>query len=102
MPRARESFPVDAYLVDVLMRDLVGHDQHPSAFIVYVYFYRQAWRARGKPVRASLRMVAESTGLSKSAVQKALERLRRRQLIVTTSKHSTATPQHLILRPWRR
>ena len=28
---------LDSYVLDVLMRDLVGHDKKPSAFIVYLY-----------------------------------------------------------------
>ncbi len=55
-----------------------------------------------KPVPSSLRMLAEATGLSKSAVQTALELLRRRELIESTSDHATATPQHRVLRLWRR
>lgn len=102
VPRSHESVPFDAYIFDVLIRDLVGHDQHPSAFLVYLCLYSQAARADWKPVPASLRTLAESTGLSKSAVQRALERLHRRELITTTTKYSTATPRHLPLRPWQR
>jgi DNA-binding IclR family transcriptional regulator len=50
----------------------------------------------------SLRALAEATGLSKSAVQTALELLRRRRLVQTTSDHPTATPVHRVLRTWRR
>lgn len=50
---------------------------------------------------ASLRMLAEATGLSKSAVQTALETLRRRELIETTSDHATAVPEHRVMRHWR-
>jgi DNA-binding MarR family transcriptional regulator len=102
MSRFRQVISIDDYILDVLMRDLVGHDQHPSAYLVYLYLYGQAARQRWKPVPASLRMLAEATGLSKSAAQTALERLRRRQLIKTTSQYSTATPQHTVARPWRR
>jgi DNA-binding MarR family transcriptional regulator len=84
------------------MRDLVGHDQQPAAYLVYLYLYGQAARTRWKPIAASLRTLADGTGLSKSAVQTALERLRRRELIVSDRKHVTATPRHRILRPWRR
>jgi DNA-binding MarR family transcriptional regulator len=101
MPRFRETIPVDDYVFDVLMRDIVGHDQKPAAYLVYIYLYGQAARAKWKPVAASLRMLAETTGLSKSAVQTALERLRRRKLIETKSDHSTAVPKHRVLRHWR-
>ena len=90
MPRFRETIPIDDYVLDVLMRDIVGHDRQPGAHLVYLHLFGQAARAKWRPVPASLRMLAEATGLSKSAVQSALENLRRRKLIVTTSDHATA------------
>jgi DNA-binding transcriptional regulator YhcF (GntR family) len=102
MPRFREIIPVDDYVLDVLMRDIVGHDQKPAAYLVYLHLYGQAARKKWKPVPASLRSLAEVTGLSKSAVQTALELLRRRELIETASDHATATPQHRVLRHWRK
>ena len=83
------------------MRDLVGHDRQPAAYLVYLYLYGQAARAKWKPVPASLRTLAEATGLSKSAVQTALDLLRRRELIETTSAHATAIPANRVLRHWR-
>ena len=59
MPRFRETIPVDDYVLDVLMRDIVGHDHQPAAFLIYLYFYGQAVRARWTPVPASLRMLAD-------------------------------------------
>jgi len=102
MPRFREIIPIDDYVLDVLMRDIVGHDQQPAAYLVYVWLYGQAARSRWKPVAASLRMLADATGLSKSAVQSALELLRRRELIETTSEHATAVPRQRVLRHWRK
>ena len=102
MPRYRETIPVDDYVFDVLMRDIVGHDRQPAAYLVYLHLYGQAARKKWKPVPASLRMLAEATGLSKSAVQTALELLRRRELIKTASEHSTAMPEHRVLRHWRK
>ena len=102
MPRFRETIPVDDYILNVLMRDLVGHDHQPAAYLVYLYLYGQAARGKWKPVPASLRMLADATGLSKSAVQSGIENLRRRELIVTTSDHATAVPRHRILRHWRK
>ena len=102
MPRFRETVPIDDYVLDVLMRDIVGHDRQPAAYLVYLFLYGRAARSKWKPISASLRTLAEETGLSKSAVQAALELLRRRELIDTTSDHSTATPQHKVLRHWRR
>jgi DNA-binding MarR family transcriptional regulator len=102
MPRFRQTVPIDDYVLDVLMRDLIAHDRQPAAYLVYLYLYGQAARARWKPVPASLRMLADATGLSKSAVQTALSNLRRRELILTTSDYATAVPQHRVLRHWRK
>ena len=101
MPRFRETIPVDDYVLDVLMRDIVGHDRQPAAYLVYLTLYAQAARTKWKPVAASLRTLGEATGLSKSAVQTALDLLRRRELIETTSAHATAMPEHTVLRHWR-
>lgn len=102
MPRYRQTIPVDDYILDVLMRDIVGHDRQPAAYLVYLHLYGRAVRQKWKPVTASLRALAEETGLSKSAVQTALELLRRRELIESESDHATATPLHRVLRHWRR
>lgn len=101
MPRFRVSIPVDDYVLDVLMRDLVGHDRQPAAYLVYLHLYGQAARKMWKPVEGSLRTIGEATGLSKSAVQSALETLRRRELIRSSAAHATAVPQHRVLRHWR-
>lgn len=101
MPRFKQTVAVDDYILDVLMRDIVAHDRQPAAYLVYLYLYGQAARMRWRPIPFSLRMLAEATGLSKSAVQTALELLRRRELIETTSDHITAVPEHRVLRHWR-
>jgi hypothetical protein len=102
VPRFRKTIAVDDYVLDVLMRDIVGHDRQPAAYLVFVWLYGKAARARWKPVAASLRTLAEETGLSKSAVQTALELLRRRELIQSESDHATAVPTHRVFRHWRR
>jgi DNA-binding MarR family transcriptional regulator len=101
MPRFRITIPVDDYVLDVLMRDLVGHDRQPAAYLVYLYLYGQGARQKWKRVEGSLRTIGEVTGLSKSAVQSALESLRRRELIRTSAAHATAVPRHRVLRHWR-
>jgi DNA-binding MarR family transcriptional regulator len=101
VPRFRETIPVDDYVLDVLMRDLVAHDQKPAAYLVYLHLYAQAARCHWKPIAASVRTIADATGLAKSAVHAALKHLRRRQLIATTADHVTATPRHRVLRYWR-
>ena len=100
--RFRQTIPIDDYVLDVLLRDIVGHDRQPASYLVYLYLYGQAARNKWKPVAASLRMLADATGLSKSAVQTALANLRRRELIVTSTVHATAIPRHRVLRNWRK
>lgn len=101
MPRFRQTVPIDDYVLDVLMRDLVGHDQQPAAFLVYLFLFGRAARANWRPVAASLRMMAEETGLSKSAVHTAVTALRRNELIASRQAHATAVPEHEVLRHWR-
>jgi hypothetical protein len=101
VPRFKRSVPVDEYVLDVLMRDLIGHDQKPAAFLVYLHLYRHAVENKWRHISASVRTVADATGLSKSAVHAALKHLRRRQLLATTADHATATPRHRVLRTWR-
>jgi len=101
VPCFKQTIPVDDYVLDVLMRDLVGHDQQPAAYLVYLFLYGQATRMKWKPIAASVRTLADATGLSKSAIQVALATLRRRQLIVTTRDHPTASSRHRVLRHWR-
>ena len=102
MPRFRQTVPVDDYVLDVVLRDLVGHDKKPAAYLVYLHLYGLAARGRWKPVASGLRSIAEGTGLSKSAVQAAMATLRGRQLIATHAAHRTATPSHSVLRHWRK
>ena len=77
-----KSLTIDAYVIDVLLPDLVGHDRRPSTFLVYLYLLRHARNRNGRrEVRASLQTIATHTGLSKSSVQNALRHLRRRALL---------------------
>lgn len=94
------TFRLDAYVPDVLLRDLVSHDRSPAAFLVYLFLAARAGRSRGG-ISMSLAELADRTGLSKRAVQLALAHLRRRHLIRTMQVHRTAVPKHLVLRPWR-
>jgi DNA-binding transcriptional MocR family regulator len=98
----KSSIQVDAYVFDVLMRDILGHDQQPSALVVYLFLYAGAARRGWRPVSASLRHIADATGISKSAVQSALQNLHRRELVLTTRTRPTASPWHRVRRPWRR
>ena len=96
------SLSLDRYVLETLMPDLVGHDRRPSAFIVYLALWSRAAEARQRVVSASLRELAEATGLSKRAVQEGLRRLSRRRLVAVERTSSTAVPAYTVLRPWRR
>jgi len=91
----------DAYVVDTLMPDLIGHDRKPSAFAVYLYLAGAARRTGRERVSASLETIAVRTGLSKSSVQSALRHLRRRGLI-KDEPVSSLDPVRTVLRPWIR
>src|SRR4030095_3376176 len=41
MPQPADTVPIDRYIVDTLMRDLVGHDRQPSAYLVYVFLWNE-------------------------------------------------------------
>src|SRR5207247_4400178 len=78
---AMKSIRFDFYVMDVLMPDLVGHDKQPSAFIVYLYLWSRLAVTRSRRIRVSHQLIANDTGLSKSAVQAAVKNLLRRKLI---------------------
>jgi hypothetical protein len=99
MPPAR-SLTIDPYIVEVLMRDLVGHDRQPSAFLVYLLLHARSAETPQHQVTISLRDIAEATGLSKSVAQIAMRTLKRRQLVTATQTGPTAVPRYRVLRPW--
>jgi hypothetical protein len=99
MPQA---VPLDPYVVDVLMRDLVGHDRSPSTFVVYLWLWRRTVGENRSKVGASLQTIATETGLSKSSVQNAVRRLKRRKLVSAVSEAATAAPVYQVHTPWRR
>jgi hypothetical protein len=90
---------LDEYVVDVLMRDLVGHDRRPVSFLVYLWLATEQKR-RAEAVQVSYREVAESIGVSKSSAQAAVSWLVRRKLLAVSKENSTATPRYTVLRPW--
>lgn len=91
---------LDDYVVDVLMRDLVGHDRSAVSFLVYLWFAAEL--RKGKVVEASYRQIAESIGVSKSSAQAAVAWLIKRKLLDSTKRTVTATPRYKVLTPWRR
>ena len=88
---------LDYYVLDSLMRDLVGHDRRPVCFLVYLWLAAEQQRRR-KAVRVSYRDLAESIGVSKSSAQAAVGWLIRRKLISVTRTHVTATPSRALPR----
>jgi Helix-turn-helix domain len=92
--------PLDPYVMETLLPDLVGHDRAPSAFLVYL----KLWHAAGGPGRKlqiSLSSLAVETGLSKSSVQAALRKLGKRGYVTSQRASPTAVPLYLIHAPWR-
>jgi len=77
VPRFKRTVPIDDYVLDVLMRDLIGHDQKPAAFMVYLHLYGQAARNKWRHISASVRAIA------------------------TTADHATATPRNCVFGHWR-
>ncbi len=93
-------FSFDDYVIDVLMRDLVGHDRRPTSFLLYLWLQAEQNR-RGGPVQVSYSELAESVGVSKSSTQAAVNWLVRRKLLSVGKDNITATPCYTVLRPWR-
>ncbi len=90
---------VEAYVVDALMRDLVGHDHRASAFLVYLALTAPTEEGA---VRLSHAQLAERTGLSKRGVQEAVLHLADRKLLRVTRQGPTDVPRYEPLKPWRR
>lgn len=92
-------YTLDAYVLDALMRDLVGHDHRASAFLVYLTL---SAAAEDGALRLSHAQLAERTGLSKRSVQDAVLHLVHRRLLRVTRQGSTDIPRYEPLTPWRR
>jgi hypothetical protein len=94
-----ETIALDAYVVRTLMRDLVGHDRRPAAFLVYVWM---AASVQDGKVAMSYAALAEETGLSRSSAQSAVGWLVKRKLLAMEKATVTAVPVYTVLHPWRR
>jgi len=90
---------LDDYVVDVLMRDLVGHDRRPASFLVYLWLASEQARRHGV-VQVSYQELAESVGLSKSSAQAAVSWLVRRRLLTASKENATAIPSYTVQSPW--
>jgi hypothetical protein len=119
-------YQLDPYLTNILMRDLVGHDRRPAAFLVYLWFTAEqqnieqqnveqqnagrqnvkkqhpARQPRSSAVSISYQDLAESIGISKSSAQSAVAWLIRRKLLASSKTTVTATPEYDVLTPWKR
>jgi len=91
---------LDPHVVDVLLPDLVGHDKRPSSFVLYLWLYAMTAGLGRKSAFFSYQMLSDRTGLSKRALQRAVEHLRRRQLIRVVRKSPTAVPEYAVATPW--
>src|SRR5262249_23398998 len=96
------SIAVDAYVVDTLMADLIGHDRLPSAFCVYLLLWRHTHGIGEPSVQVRLYDLATGTGLSKPAVQGAPRRPSQPQLLCIRRKGIRAIPVSTVGRPWIR
>lgn len=93
---------IDAYILDTLMRGLVGHDRQPSAFLVYLFLWRMTHGKERQRVQIALTDIAEHIGISKRSVQDALGSLQKRKLLSITRENITAIPWYTVLRPWKK
>lgn len=102
MPQQADTIAIDTYIVETLMRDLVGHDRQPSAYLVYLFLWRETHGRQQPTTQLALIDIAENVGLSKRGVQDALGHLGKRKLIAVERESITAVPVYTVLRPWRR
>lgn len=91
---------LDEYVVDVLMRDLVGHDHRPVSFLVYLWLLAEH-RRNNRPVQISYFDLAETIGVSKSSAQAAVGWLVRRKLLSAAKENATAVPRYTVHTPWK-
>lgn len=96
-----DALSLDLYIHSTLMRDLVGHDHSPAAFLLYLWIALEQQR-QGSPVQASYAQLAEETGLSRSTAQAGIAWLLARELLSVQRASITATPVYTALTPWRR
>jgi predicted transcriptional regulator len=82
------------------MRDLIGHDRRPVAFLVYLWLFAEQ-RRKNTSVQISYYDLSEEMGVSKSSVQAAVGLLVRRKLLAVSKENATATPRYTVLTPWK-
>lgn len=94
-----KQYVLDTYVLDTLMRDLVGHDRRTSAFLVYLSLFASS---DGGFARISHAQLAERTGLSKRGAQDAVLHLIDRGLLRTAKSGVTEVTRYELLSPWRK
>ena len=92
---------LDNYVIDTLMRDLVGHDRQPCAFLVYLLLWRLSAATGAKTPPISNSELAELTGLSERSIQTAVRTLKQRRLIAVERARSRSSGEYAVKRPWR-
>jgi hypothetical protein len=96
------ALPIDPYLIDVLLPDMIGHDKRPAAFALYLWLFAMTRGYGRESAFFSYATLTDRTGLSKSSVQRAVAWLERRELVRVRKPSPTATPEYTVLTPWRR
>ena len=102
MPQPAETVRIDRYVIETLMRDLVGHDRQTSAYLVYLFLWCETHGRTHATAQMALIEIADGVGLSKRGVQHALGHLGKRKLIAVQREGITAVPVYTVLRPWQR
>jgi hypothetical protein len=102
MNRAKARLTLDPYVIDVLLPDLVGHDKRPAAFILYLWLWAMTRGLERGTAFLSYQVLTDRTGLSKSAIQRAVAWLVGRQLVKVRRKTVTSVPEYAVLTPWVR
>lgn len=97
-----DSYLIDPYLIDSLMRDLVAHSRSSSAFLVYLQLYCLTHGAGRNSIAMSHGVLAELAGISKRSVQTAIGHLIDRRLLRSHKKRPTSVPVYVVLTPWIR
>lgn len=97
-----KTLELDPYLIDVLLPDLVGHDRRPASYVLYLWLWAMTHGIGREAAFFSYQMMTDRTGLSKSAAQRAVSWLERRQLLRVRKRTPTAVPEYAVLTPWRR
>ncbi len=97
----RKAPPLDDYVIETLLPDLVGHDHAPSTFLIFIKLWHAGGGPEGRGATISLQTLAVETGLSKSSVQAAIRRLKRRGYLAVMRTAPTAIPHYRVRAPWR-